>query len=73
MPQVMPLNYIGDGVYIECTDGFQYRMFTSDGIRTTNEIFLDPYVVNALRRIFSEQDQAARIASSKDEDADENE
>lgn len=33
--------YIGDGAYVTF-DGFQIRLFTSNGINETNEVFLEP-------------------------------
>ena len=35
--------YLGDGVYA-AFDGFQIRLWTTDGISETNVIFLDPEV-----------------------------
>ena len=35
--------YLGDAVYASF-DGFQIRLRTSDGIQTTNEIFLGPEI-----------------------------
>jgi hypothetical protein len=41
--------YIGDGVYVEQGAwAGQIRLFTSDGINETNEIFLEPSEMNAL-------------------------
>lgn len=39
--------YLGDGVYLQPQD-FQLRLFTSDGITGTNNVYLDPYVAEAL-------------------------
>lgn len=36
--------YLGDGAYVEF-DGFGVILTTSDGVRTTNEIFLEPEVL----------------------------
>lgn len=33
--------YLGDGLYASF-DGYQLRLYTSDGIRETNEVFLEP-------------------------------
>jgi hypothetical protein len=41
--------YLGDGLYVE-HDGYQYRLFASNGIHTTNEVFLDPRVLEAFQR-----------------------
>jgi hypothetical protein len=32
--------YLGDGLYAEF-DGYQVRLWASDGVRCTNEVFLD--------------------------------
>lgn len=39
--------YLGDGVYVEYT-GEQIILSTSDGINTTNKIYLDVEVLSAL-------------------------
>lgn len=39
--------YLGDGVYI-MYDGFSLILTTEDGIRTTNRIFMEPEVYQAL-------------------------
>lgn len=36
--------YIGDGVYASY-DGFQVRVYTGDGVETTNVIYFDPTVL----------------------------
>ena len=38
--------YLGDGLYAEF-DGFQFRLYASNGIRVTNEVFLDELVVRS--------------------------
>lgn len=42
----MDKTYLGDGVYVEAQD-YGIRLTTEDGIRTTNEIFLEPAVLQA--------------------------
>jgi hypothetical protein len=39
--------YLGDGLYAEY-DGLQVRLYTSDGIRETNEVFLEDFVLQVL-------------------------
>ena len=39
--------YLGDGVYVDF-DGYQLVLTTEDGISTTNTIYLDTQVYNAL-------------------------
>ena len=41
--------YVGDGVYVE-NDGYGLDLTTSDGVRTTNRIYLEPEVWRALVR-----------------------
>jgi hypothetical protein len=41
--------YIGDGVYVE-SDGFGLIVTTSDGIKDTNTIYLEPEVWYALTK-----------------------
>jgi len=40
--------YLGDGVYCY-TDGFHLVLVTTNGIRVTNHIYLDPDVVDGLK------------------------
>ena len=39
-------DYLGDGLYVEF-DGWQFRLYASDGVRVTNEVFLDELVVRS--------------------------
>lgn len=39
--------YLGDGVYVDF-DGYAIILTTENGVRTTNEIFLEPDVYRAL-------------------------
>ena len=42
-------NYLGDGAY--CIDeGYHLKIFTSDGIHITNEIYLEDVVAKTLKR-----------------------
>ena len=45
--------YLGDGVYFEAVDG-QIVLTTSNGISTTNTIYLEPKVVEALLRALAD-------------------
>jgi hypothetical protein len=38
--------YLGDGLYVEF-DGFQFRLYASNGIHVTNEVYLEPSVLAA--------------------------
>lgn len=39
--------YLGDGLYASF-DGFQVKVYSSNGINATNEIYLEPVVFAAL-------------------------
>jgi hypothetical protein len=39
--------YLGDGAYVEW-DGNQFRLFTTNGVIETNEIFMEPFALDAL-------------------------
>ena len=54
--------YLGDGLYADY-DGFQIRLWASDGVTMTNEVFLDPYVLQNLI-IFAERLRAEQEAVS---------
>lgn len=41
--------YLGDGVYAD-TDGFAVILTTENGVETTNSIYLEPTVLEALAR-----------------------
>jgi hypothetical protein len=36
--------YLGDGLYVSF-DGFQFRLYTSNGIQMISEVFLEPEVL----------------------------
>ena len=38
--------YLGDGLYVSF-DGYQVRLYASNGMETTNEVYLDPHVLDA--------------------------
>ena len=38
--------YLGDGLYVE-HDYYQIRLFASNGVETTNEVFLEQNVLTA--------------------------
>jgi hypothetical protein len=46
------LEYLGDGLYATF-DGYQIRLFASNGLETTNEVFLEPHVFSAFMRYAS--------------------
>lgn len=52
--------YLGDGAYAD-TDGFGIILTTENGIETTNQIYLEPEVLEALNkfkeRIFNQTRQ----------------
>lgn len=45
--------YLGDGVYVSF-DGYQLELITSDGISTTNTIYLEPRVYSNLLKYVAE-------------------
>lgn len=49
MPIPQDAEYIGDGAYARF-DGFQIEVFTTDGIRVLNTVFLDDRTFEALVR-----------------------
>lgn len=42
--------YIGDGCYVEASPGGMIKLTTSDGIRDTNTVYLEPVVYRELVR-----------------------
>lgn len=42
-------DYLGDGLYVR-HDGYQVWLYASDGLRTTNEVALEPEVLLAFDR-----------------------
>lgn len=50
MVQNKTKDYLGDGVYVELNEYGQLVLETSDGIRVSNRIFLEPEVFLALNR-----------------------
>lgn len=49
----MKKRYLGDAVYVQ-HDGYHVILSTEDGIRTTNEVFLEPHVLNEFERWLTE-------------------
>jgi hypothetical protein len=43
-PELQSAVYLGDGLYAS-HDGYQFRLFAHNGIRTTHEVFLEPGVL----------------------------
>ena len=48
MPSMIDRNdtYLGDGLYASY-DGYQIRLYASNGIYATNEVFLEPAVLRS--------------------------
>lgn len=42
--------YLGDGLFVE-DQGYQFRLFASDGIQTTNEVWLDRSMISKLAQL----------------------
>lgn len=53
--------YLGDGVYVMQDWGGQIKLYTSNGVEVTNEIYLEREVFESLLRF------AARVWRGKDE------
>jgi hypothetical protein len=43
----LPKAYLGDGAYVEFS-GYDFRVYTSDGISETNNVHLEPPALQAL-------------------------
>lgn len=56
--------YLGDGVYVQ-TDGWMLILTTEDGIKTTNAIYLDPSVYQALLKYVDDMFKTVREAASE--------
>lgn len=48
-----PKEYLGDGVYVQ-NDGFGLILTTENGVRATNEIYLEPSVYQKLVNYMNE-------------------
>jgi hypothetical protein len=57
-------DYIGDGVYV-VWDGFTIILTTENGIETTNEIFIEPAVWEALKDYVARLGTAASAEQEK--------
>lgn len=51
----MSKEYLGDAVYVDIERGM-LKLTTEDGYRTTNEIYLEPEVYEALLRYVEQQE-----------------
>ena len=58
--------YLGDAVYVE-HDGYHVVLTTSDGIRDTNRICLDPYVLLSFYNWLAELKEAIHKANNPEE------
>jgi len=56
--------YLGDGLYVEY-DGFQVRLFTSNGIAVTNEVYLEPRVLSEFLGWVAQLQEALRQAAKE--------
>lgn len=41
--------YLGDGLYVEY-DGWQIKLYASDGVEATNTVYLEPAVLTAFEK-----------------------
>jgi len=56
--------YLGDGAYVEY-DGFQVRLYTSNGIEVTNEVYLEPAVLSHFLAWIAKLQEYIRVQKSK--------
>jgi len=56
--------YLGDGVYVH-RDGYQVVLTTTDGVRTTNTVYLEPEVVDALLAYLVSTDSSLVMPSKR--------
>jgi hypothetical protein len=59
---MMPKRYLGDGVYAEVERGM-IKLTTSNGWMTSNTIFLEPAVFEALKMFVDDAIRAARTTA----------
>lgn len=56
----LPHEYLGDGLYVNY-DGFTFCLYASNGVETTNEVFLEPDVLNKFiafaKQVLTEKDK----------------
>lgn len=55
--------YLGDGAYAEF-DGYSVKLSTENGVETTNEIYLEPEVWEALKKWVESMTEKARANTS---------
>lgn len=51
--------YLGDGLYAEF-DGFQIRLFAHNGVTHTNEVYLEPAVLQSFLKFIEQVKEQAR-------------
>lgn len=61
-PPPKPPTYLGDGAYVQF-DGFGFWLTTSDGIRTTNAVYLEPGPLAVFEKFVAET--RAKLADSE--------
>ena len=58
-----PSTYLGDGLYASF-DGYQIRLYATDGIRTTNEVFLEDETLAAFEKFVAAIRGGAKSAAT---------
>lgn len=53
--EISEVIFLGDGLYAKF-DGYHIEVFSWDGAKTTNQVFLDSSVRQALRKVIDEID-----------------
>ena len=62
-----PTDYIGDGAYY-ANDGYGVELTTSNGIHTTNTVYLEPQALVALLRLLGRDFDRAKLKAAIGED-----
>lgn len=52
--------YLGDGLYVELDDFGMVVLYTSDGVRHTNTVYLEPKVLENFVNWIKERQEAGR-------------
>jgi len=60
MPEQPAATYLGDGLYVTAEDWGQVELFTHNGLGKTNQVFLEPSVLEAFERWLEQWRKGAR-------------
>jgi hypothetical protein len=56
LPDPTTPEYLGDGCYVKLHESGQVVLFTTDGISTTNSVFLEPEVLRSFKEWIGRHD-----------------